>query len=231
MKKRNALTAVVLAISSVLPAFSYDARAIRKDLKAKYAHNLINKSQLAEDGVSLLEVLDRDIQIMEKDKERLQRAMDDHKGIIERSIVPFFKKVGTAVTGGLSATTGLLALGGSSWLLEHWTGERNYGIKATDAIVKKGAFFGLNQKDVDRYNQNKFDFLINTVQGFKESVVLVPIFAVTSIVSGYLFMKMARSAWNHHAQLDAKIAKWKASIDRNDAIIAQLKDLKWAETH
>jgi hypothetical protein len=232
MNKKNIFMTFVLGISAVGTTFSYDACAIRRDLEAKYAHNLINECQLIEDGISLLEVIDRDIRIMEDHKQLMQQNIDLRNGAFIRSIAPFLQKIIAAVAGGVSLATGLGAVAIGSWSQQVWNGETDRSIKITDALVKTGSFFKiLNGNDVWSYYGDKTNHLCRTVKGYQESLILTPVLGAVSIAASCFFIATVLSVWGYQARVNAAIAIFQDHINRDNAIIAQLKELKWAVTH
>src|ERR1700722_17687818 len=90
MNKKNmflALIATVFATGSMLSISNSDQRKIRKDLYLKYEHGLVNAVQLTESGLSLSEVIDRDIQILDQHKDLLQYKIKMNKSGFGRSLI------------------------------------------------------------------------------------------------------------------------------------------------
>ena len=82
MKKNITIITIVsiFSVGSILAALG--PRAIRKDLEAKYAQGLLNECQLMEDNLTFLEVLDRDICIIEEHKKSLEWRIYGNKGFL-----------------------------------------------------------------------------------------------------------------------------------------------------
>ena len=54
----------------------------------------------------------------------------------------------------------------------------------------------------------------------------VPVAGAISVVSGLLFIKMAISWYKHEGKMNAAIGKLQKKIERSNAIMYQLKQLK-----
>jgi hypothetical protein len=230
-KKNSALLGIILSVF-MGSIFAHDARSIRKDLKEKHALGLLNECQLIEEGVDFLEILERDICIMQDHKKLLQRKIAANKGFFARRVVPFFKITGISVAAGVSACTGLFATIGNAWVDELFQGKGDCRIKIADFGISIGSYFGfLKPTDIAQYVQVKFDEINKKNPGFKEVALLTPLAGAISIVSGVLFIKMAISVCLYNSRLRAVIIKWQSRVARDNLIIARLKELKYNLIH
>lgn len=84
-------------------------RAIRKHLEFLYKNYAINYVQIAENNMSLLDVIDRDIMILEKHMAHLQNKIDKNKRLWAQTISPFAKTITAISCGGVSLFFGLLS--------------------------------------------------------------------------------------------------------------------------
>ena len=87
MNKKNVILAISLMASAtalVLPMSTNEKRIIRKELYSNYENNRINTATLAENGLTVLDIIDRDIQILSEHKNMLQSKVDSGKGFFVR---------------------------------------------------------------------------------------------------------------------------------------------------
>lgn len=226
--KHISLLSIIFTGSIFSSPFFYDiSYDIRKDLQAKHAQGLLVECMLIESDLSLEQVLDRDIRIMQDYNDCLKLRVKFHKGFWIRTILPSLKAFATSFTGTLSAGTGLLAIGGTSWVNEKWEGKDNPAIKASDVCMNIGSWMGLiDDSQIAEYNQNKLQEICKKYPQFMGITVLVPVAGAISVVSGLLFIKMAISWYRHDGKMNMAIAKLQKRINRNNAIIYQLKQLK-----
>lgn len=205
-------------------------RVIRKDLQEKYALGLLDRYQLIEQGLSLEEVLDRDIRIMQDYKKYLELRISFNKGIFVRNILPLFKAVSALIAGGVSASTGIFAISGTSWLKDKWEGKGDLGTRISDSVFETlWSWNLLKDSQVAQYMQDRFDHFKKTNPKLQEVIVMTSAAGVISILSGLLCIKLATSLYKHNGKLDASIAKWRQKVQNSSAIIGQLKKLKYRD--
>jgi hypothetical protein len=94
-----------LTIGSIICA---SEREIRRHLNFLYDNYAINYAQITENNMGLLEVIDRDIAIMENHIVRLQNKIDSKKGIWAQTVSPFTKSCISSICGLTSAFFGYL---------------------------------------------------------------------------------------------------------------------------
>jgi hypothetical protein len=225
-KQRILMILVVIGTGSIFADES--PRAIRKDLKEKYVQGQLDECHLAEDGLTFAEVLDRDITIMENHKKYLTREISSCKRGFRRDIVIAAKALESLVFAGVSIGSGLLALGGSIWVNDLWSGSGNISIKLASIYNYIAPYMWLLSKaDVDKRQQQKFYQISSKNEDFKEIASLVPPMGMISVLSGILFMKAAVSLCKHDRVLDMTIARLKKRVKHDNAIIAKLKELRY----
>ena len=99
---------ILLHITSITATTDQE---IRKNLEFLYDNYAINYTQLAENNISLLEVIDRNIAIMEQHKVHLQSKINRKKGFFAQTLAPLSKTITAFSLGGISLWFGLLAPG------------------------------------------------------------------------------------------------------------------------
>lgn len=227
--KNSSITLLFLIVGYTNFLAANNPHQIRKDLQEKYAQGLIDKYELAEENIRLQEVLDRDIQIMQDYKKYLESKISWPKGIYARKIVPFFKGTFALMTASLSITSSVIAYGGNLWIKNKWEGKDNIVGMGADNIVKIGKSWGFfADKDVEEYNKKKLEELRKAHPEFDHMVMTSSIAGAVSFLSGLLFIKLITSLYTYHARLDASIAKWQQKKKDCNAIIGQLKRLKYS---
>lgn len=219
------LSMLVLS-TSLFSMTEEDKRAIRKELYENHANGQINVATLSETGLSLSEVIDRDIQILSEHKVVLQKNIDFCKGNYVRNFVPFMKGVGVVSTGGFCAATGLFAAFGFEWCKKIY-----YGGDAQDKwqnwIVDKAADWELiSYKEYCRELAQRFDLKVKENPGFLAISLAVPVAAAASVISGVVCMSCIYNACKYEGSINALLIKFRKQMKRDQAIIAQLKEIK-----
>ncbi len=203
-----------------------DKRVVRKELYLNHVNGCINRATLVENGLTLAEVIDRDIQTLSEHKLFLQKKIDFCKGSYVRSFVPFMNKFAVMISGGVSAFTGLFAIGGSEWCKRIYNGGDvstrwyNWGI---DRFADWGVF---PQSDYEKEVAQRLALMNKQNPGFFEVGVAVPVAAVISTVSGLLFIKCFYDTCRHQGKVNAYIQKVQKRFERDQAIIVQLEEIK-----
>jgi hypothetical protein len=203
-----------------------DKRTIRKELYANYANDRINGATLAENGLTLLEVIDRDIQILSDHNALLQKNVDFHKSPFVRNFAPFINKLGIIFMGGISSATGIFAVGGFQWCKKIYNGGDvqsrwyNWFVDTAanwDVISYKEYFEEIAQRLKLKEKENP---------GFLAVGAAVPVAAAFSVVSGLVCMSGIYNAYKYQGNINTHVQKMQKKIKRDQAIIAQLKEIK-----
>lgn len=205
-------------------AFSSEARKIRKDLYLKDKSGLLNIVQLAEAELSLSEVLDRDIQILEQHKDVLQRKINLNKSGFTRSLTGFI------VLGGINFASSSIANAHSKYINSLWNGDGDLSIKFTDGVVGVTSWFGLiNESHKTQYDQEKFKQLCKDYPELAPRVMVALAAAAVAMVSGLWCIKKVYNMCKFNSiSVSMYITKCKTRIERDEAIVAQLKQLKYS---
>ena len=228
MNKRNAtiIGLVVFLMGSVCADNPY---LIRKDLQEKYAKDLLNECQLIEDGLTFVEVLDRDIAIMEEHKKALHWIIGVEKNKFGRAIGSFFKTVTAFVSGSLCVGSSIFVASGTPWVVERWNGKGNWPMKIKDCVVNTGVWLDvIGDSEVYKHLQTKRGEVIKNNPFFREIALTLPVMGAIAVVSGLVFTKMVISLCRQDIVLNRFVAKMKKRIERDNAIIAKLKELKYS---
>ncbi len=221
------LIASLLASSTlVLPMGEADKRAIRKELYANYENDRINIATLSESGLTVSEVVGRDIQILSEHKVVLQKKVDFCKGTYVRSFVPFMNKLGIVFSGGISSATGLFAIGGFQWCKKIY-----YGGDVQDKWLN---WFVDKSADWEFISHNEYYQLLGQRlqlkdkenPGFVAVGLAIPVAAAISMFSGLVFMSCLYNACKYQGNVNICLEKFRKQIKRDQAIIAQLKEIK-----
>gem|GEM_PF-4774987 len=239
------LILITLCNTTLLPLSSQEARLIRKNLYSQYDNGVITYAQLAEPGMTMQDVIERDLQVMIEHKQKLQLKLDGYKGFFVRRFVPGLRVVAMFVTGTISSVTGLFAYGGSVWVNntikkgDLQTDMLDGAINFTDPLVEYFSQKGmLSQKDVKEYNEEVMRYKVEKFQrmdrenpGFKEVAVLAPFAAMISAISGLLFLSSLYSLCTYKGKITAAMEKVQKRFNRDQAIIGQLKELQYTLGH
>jgi len=102
MNKKIMIALIFTIISPAQLLLSNQSRDIRRDLKFKYENNLLDECHLSEEDLDFIEVLDRDMHILEEHTKGLERLVSKNKGYFRRNVIPFLKTAWTANLGTLS---------------------------------------------------------------------------------------------------------------------------------
>ena len=99
MKKKIFLLCALWS-GTLLPITDQEARVIRKNLYA--LQDKISQEQLIESGLTICEVIDRDLEILTAHKDMLLQKIDKQKGFVVQKLLP-------TMQGALALTTGAVA--------------------------------------------------------------------------------------------------------------------------
>jgi len=222
------LSAALWSTFSLLPVTGSQARIIRKELYAAHANNMLNCSQFITPGLNMHDAVDRDLSIMIEHKNLLQGKIDAHNGYIARAFVPFVNKTGMALFGTIFATSGSFAIAGSDWINRVWNGKTDVRVALADFFVNTGSWLGaLDAKGVMQYNEDKIKFLDKENPTFMNMAKCVPVAAAISVISGLLFISSLHAVLTYHSTLRTQVEKIKLRFDRDQAVIAKLKEIKY----
>lgn len=231
MNKKNVILAISLMASAtalVLPMSTNEKRIIRKELYSNYENNRINTATLAENGLTVLDIIDRDIQILSEHKNMLQSKVDSGKGFFVRSFMPFINKLMAVSLGSFSTATGLFAVGGSEWCKNAYNSGGLSNSWYNWGVDTAAHWNFMSRTDYNKELMQRIDIINKQNPGFLEVSAAVPVAAVISTISGLLFAKVMFDIYRYHGRLNAYVQKVQKRFERDQAIIAQLKEIKGA---
>jgi hypothetical protein len=230
MSKKNIvliLNLLVLNTASVFSMSEADKRTIRKELYFNYQTGCINAATLAEDELSLLEVIERDIQILNQHQDLVQRKINLSKRGFTHSLV------GGIFLGGINMISGSIARAQSKYINSLWNGDGNSSIKLSDYWVDIQSYFGaINEKHKAQYDIEKFKQLCKDYPELPYNVLIASTAGIVTVITGLWCIKKVYDMCRHNSfSVSMYIAKCKARIDRDQAIIVRLKEVKRAIKH
>jgi len=217
---------LVLNTASIFSMSEIDKRAIRKELYSNYENDRINVATLSEIGLTLPEVIDRDIEILSEHRDLLQKKIDFCKSSYVRTFLPFFNKVGIVFTGGLSSVTGLFAIGGSQWWKKIYDGGGVQDRWYNWFVDKAADWEFISHNEYYKELVQRFQLKEKENPGFVVVGLAVPAAAAISIFSGLVFMSCLYNAYKYQGNVNIRIQKISERLKRDQAIIAQLKEIK-----
>jgi hypothetical protein len=233
-KKNISIVALAIFLAGSVSAYDMqsisvrDAYVIRKDLQEKYAQGLLNEVHLMEKDATFVEVLDRDIFIMEYHKINLMQRISSYKGVFARTIVPTFKSLGASIWAGTSIGSLCLAIVSKTMVDDLRNGNGNLDIKGNDFFFNLASKLGaINRMDTFKYVYAKEEELAKRHPEYPLMVMATPIAGAISLISGLLFIKSVVSLYKYSGKLDEAIMKLKKRVDRDNAIIGRLKELRY----
>lgn len=213
---------MVFATHSLLPISTNDQRKIRKDLYVKYDNSLLNAVQLAEPGLTLSAVIERDIQILEQHKDVLQYKIKTNKSGFVRSLT------GGIVLGGINVASAAIVQSEGKYITSVWNGDGSR-FKVLDPVVGIGSWFGaINEIQKDQYNREKAKQLLKDYPELGPKFAILAGASVVAIVAGLWCIKKVYNMFKFNpVSVSQYIAQCKKRIDRDQMIIAQLQQLKY----
>ncbi len=220
------IASLLVSSTLALPMSEGDKRAIRKELYTNYKNDQINAATLSETGLSLSEVIDRDIQILSEHKVVLQKSIDFCKGNYVRKFIPFMNGLGVVCSGGLSGGTGLFAALGFEWCKKVYYGG-DIQNKWQNWVVDKAADWELiSYKEYCRELAQRFDLKAKENPGFLAISLAVPAAAAVSLFSGLVCISCIYNTCKYQGNVNSCLEKFRKQMKRDQAIIAQLKEIK-----
>lgn len=218
MNKKNAVfAAILLSFSHIvlpLPQLSRDQEKVRlATLWNLHNYNAFTTAQFVEDGYSIGAIINRDIALLEKDSERILKQNDFLKGFFRSRMIP-------GICNGIAIAAGIGSLMNLSASFIYYAEGNNILTKAgiypttTDYLNKverlKGSYSDgdLNKKILEGYDNAGSSFISSLIEAG---------------ISIYAIRKSA--SWGKK-NIDL-IQNAEANLSRNQAIIAQLKQLKY----
>ena len=214
---------MVFATHSLLSISTNDQRKIRKDLYLKYDNSLLNAVQLTEPGLTLSEVLERDIQILDQHKDALQYKIKINKSGFGRSLA------GGIVLGGINVGSAAIVQSEAQYINSLWNGDGDLSLKVSDGVVIIKSWLGIiNEDQKNQHNLKKAKQLFKDYPELGSRFAIFVGASVVAIVSGLWCIKKVYNMFKFNpVSVSQYIAQCKKRIDRDQMIIAQLQQLKY----
>lgn len=219
------LNMLALTTASIYPMSEDDKREIRKELYANYEIDQITVASLSVPGLTLSEIIDRDIQILSEHKAVLQKKIDFCKGSYMRWFIPFMGKLGIVFTGSLSAVTGLFAAGGFQWCKKIYN-DGDVQDRWYNWFVDTAADWDIISLNEYYKELKRFELKEKAHPGFTAVCLTVPVAAAFSAFSGLACISCLYNVCKHPGAVNACLSKFKKQMKRDHAIIVQLKEIK-----
>ncbi|HSC24756.1 MAG TPA: hypothetical protein VLB80_00870 [Candidatus Babeliales bacterium] len=228
MNKKNMILAInvmVCCTTSMLPMSDSEKRAIRKELYSNYEHNRINTATLAENDLTLSEVIDRDIQLLFDHKNVLQAKIDLCKSTSVRSTVPFLNKLAAGFFGSITLLTGTIhAIAADK--VRQATQNGNLFKKTGNLYTDYVAYYQMTTSDYEKVVAQNLAWKLNqNPEVIKAVEWLLPSFFL-ALASGGVCLTILYHICRYHGKLNACTKKLQKRFERDQAIIVQLKEIK-----
>ncbi len=134
-----------------------------------------------------------------------------------------------ATFGVIFATTGSFAILGSDWVSKVWNGQNDTRVWLADHLVNAGSCLGaLTPQDKTQYMTDKVNYLNQQNPGFMHIAAIAPVAGVISVISGVLFVKCFYDVYRYKSNLDSYVKRVKIRLERDQRVIAQLKEIKYS---
>jgi len=221
MNKKNMFLMLNLLVFSAVSLFSMneaDKRAIRKELYLNYENDCINRITLAENDLSLSEVIDRDIEILSEHKDLLQNKISFCKNAFKTDLF-----LG-GIHGSVSFLMGLSCVGSFTQMQER--AEDYVSGKTGSWFIDKVVYNALSSWDYNKFVKENAGDIVKSDSRMKELSNIMGISALMTIIFGGMFLKKAFYVCSYASSLHGYIQKLQQHFKRDQAIILQLKEIK-----
>jgi hypothetical protein len=213
------MASLLVSSALILPMSEGDKRAIRKELYTNYENDRINAATLSEVGLTVSEIIDRDIQILSEHKSVLLKKMDVYKARLVCD--PVFDKVIAGFSGVIATFSCVMHAAGSEIITE-CTRDGKLNINTGNWFTDYLAYFQMP----DTYAITATGHVFIKDQQMTRACQWVLPFYIMTIVGSGICLKKIFDIIAHPRQLRASLAKVKNCFDRDQAIIVQLKEIK-----
>lgn len=217
------LSVLISSAISISPMDESDKRAIRKELYSNYQNNCINKITLAESGLTLEEVIDRDIQILVEHEKILLKKINVVKNNNKLSFSSRIMRAG--FFGNISAF---------AWAVNDVSRSITNDFTENGELYKKTGNWWVDNIGYYQMTTSEYKKLVR--ESFKQKLdqdseiriyeLLTPISCIIALISGGLCLKVIYNAFVTPIRLVFYFEKIQKRFDRDQAIIVQLKEIK-----
>jgi hypothetical protein len=214
------LIASLLASSTlVLPMSETDKRAIRKELYANYENDRINVVTLSEVSLTLEEVIDRDIDILDEHTYALQRRLTFCKGAFKNDLYSGCFWGGSFLLAGFTCGD---SIGKISDIMHNDYPSGKSGVWFIDNV----AYNLLSSIEYRRFVKENISSIAKCDPKMQSLLDVMLVTGVATIVCGLLFSKKVFNILEYAKTLYRYIQRAQQRVERDQAIIAQLKEIK-----
>lgn len=210
---------MALATSSMLPMSDSEERAIRKDLYLNYENDQINTFTLAEDGLTLSEVIDRDITILSQHKYSLQRRMTFCKGAVKSDLFVGGFWGGSSILSGLICSS---SFGKIKDLIQNDYASGKTGVWFVDKV----AYNLLSPMDYEEFVKKNLSAIAKCDPKINAFIDTTCITAAVTVICGLLFLNKLCNVCGYARTLYRYIQKTQKHVERDQAIIDRLAAIK-----
>ncbi len=204
---------------SLLSMNEDDKRAIRKELYANYANGRINAATLYESGLTLEEVIDRDIDILDDHKYELQSRLGFCKGAIKSDLFLGCFWGGSFLLAGFTC-------GDSIGKIDNIMHNDYLSGKSGVWIVDNIAYNLLSSVEYRRFVKENMSSITKSDPKMQSLLNVMLVTGIATIVCGLLFSKKVCNILDYAKTLYRYIQKTQRRVERDQAIIVQLKEIK-----
>ncbi len=236
MNKRNIALAIIMIMCSshlILPATVITAQEESRleTLWNLSKNNVLTVAQFDENGASINDVIDRDVELLEKDKLYVTAQKQSAQGFVYSGIIPgMLGSIKSTAT--LTSVLGLIFAGASVYAGSKVWHQEN---------LAEGAYFGLLRS---LYGNNSSEVVTQRLRYLTEisqdkdynkvalaSAGASPFVAVASLISAGIAKYFSNKYINYQQKNLAFITTMQERFDRAEIVIAQLKNLKYGIAH
>jgi hypothetical protein len=225
MNKKNIFLVINLFAMNIAIFSMSDSEklAIRKELYSNYENDRINSATLVEDGLTLTEVIDRDIQILSEHKNVLLKKMDVYKGRMIWD--PAFDKVGVVFSGTIAAVACAIHALASETIREFTNNGQllvNTGNWSTDYVE----YFKMSTREYKNLiRKNLATKASQDPEAMLACLCVLPAYIIT-FVAGGMCLKKIYDVFRSPRKWNACIQEAQKRFERDQAIVVQLKEIK-----
>jgi hypothetical protein len=217
------LNLLVLNTVSIFSMSEDDKRAIRKELYSNYKNDRINAIILAETGLTLSEVIDRDIQILSEHEKVLLKKMDIYKNRMIWD--PAFDKVGVVFSGAIFSSAAFIHAIAAEKIKE-FTNDGKLLVRTGNWFTDYVEYFQMSTCEYK--NLVAKNLSIKAAQDPEATIAclcVLPAYIITG-TAAVICLKKIYDVLRNPYKLRACFQKVKNRFERDQAIIAQLKEIK-----
>jgi hypothetical protein len=213
------LNLLVLNTASIFSMSEDEKRAIRKELYSNYENDRVNAATLSEAGLTLEEIIDRDIEILDMHQYVLQRRLAFCKSAFKNDLFLGCLWGGSFLFAGFTCGT---SVGKISDIMHNDYPSGKSGVWFVDNV----AYNLLSSIDYRRFVKENVSSIAKCDPKMQSLLDVMLVTGVATIVCGLLFSKKVFNILDYAKTLYRYIQRTQQRVERDQAIIAQLKEIK-----